>query len=208
MRVRIHPRQLSWADCTELLPINTVKRVQYAYLLHTPHPHWILLHTPHPHWILLHTPHPHWILLHTHTTPTLDSPTHTTPTLDSPSTYTLCTPPTTHIPGHLTRVCTMNTLCRRMWVRNSYTLTVLSDMILSSMESRRMKAPVRPTPALQCTTMADCSWWCCRSLRMKLMRAVANWGTPWSGQLRNWKWCTSSGGALDFPACRTCRSGR
>ena len=74
------------------------------------------------------------------------------------------------------RVCTRWTLCCLMWVRNSYTLTVLSEAILSSMESSRMKAPVRPTPAVQCTTMADCGLWSSLSRRMKEMRESGKLG--------------------------------
>ena len=89
----------------------------------------------------------------------------------------------------LTKVWTMWTLCLLICVRNSYTLTVFSSLILSNMESRRMKVPVRPTPALQWTNMGLFSfwwWWCSR--RMKVMREVAYLGTPLSGQPRNWKW--------------------
>ena len=68
--------------------------------------------------------------------------------------------------------------------RNSYTLTVFSALIISNMESRRMKVPVRPTPALQWTnrvTPLSLLWAFC-TLLMKEMREVANLGTPWSGQ--------------------------
>ena len=89
--------------------------------------------------------------------------------------------------GH-TRVWTMSTLFLRRPMRNSYTLTVFSALILSSMESRRMKVPVRPTPALQCTSsgMPSSLLWAFCTLLMKEMREVANLGTPWSGQEVKW----------------------
>ena len=87
----------------------------------------------------------------------------------------------------LTRVCTMKTRFALMLRRNSYTLTVSSTFILSSMLSSRMKVPVLPTPALQCTSMGGPSLlWIFRTRRMKAMREVANFGTPWSGQPRKW----------------------
>ena len=48
--------------------------------------------------------------------------------------------------------CTIKALLTLILSRNSYTFTVSSFLILSSMLSSRMKVPVRPTPALQCTS--------------------------------------------------------
>ena len=94
-----------------------------------------------------------------------------------------------------TRVCTICTLFFLRPTRNAYTVTVFSAWILSSMESSRMKVPVRPTPALQCTSSGMPSSLLCTfcTLRIKEMRAVANMGTPWSGQEVKWYWVTDRG---------------
>ena len=88
-----------------------------------------------------------------------------------------------------TTVWTMDTLFLLMLHRNSYTLRESLCSILSSIESNRIKEPVRPTPALQCTSKGG--WFLAFSLRtwrIKEMRNVAYWGTPWSGHPKNWQW--------------------
>ena len=99
-----------------------------------------------------------------------------------------------------TRVWTMSTLLSRRLTRNSYTLMLFCSLIRSSMESKRIKVPVLPTPALQCTTRGTplSLLWAFWTLRRNEMREVANLGTPWSGQEVKWYWVTASGCSSDW----------
>ena len=69
-----------------------------------------------------------------------------------------------------------------------------------------MKVPVRPTPALQCTSsgMPSSLLWAFCTLLMKEMREVANLGTPWSGQEVKWYWITGRGFSSGRAVCRAC----
>ena len=83
-----------------------------------------------------------------------------------------------------TCVCTSFMRWPRRPPRNWCTLRLPSDLICCIMASRRMKVPVRPTPALQCTSSgwSRLGGWSLRTRQMKLMRDMAFCGTPWSGQ--------------------------
>ena len=83
-----------------------------------------------------------------------------------------------------TSVCTMRGRLTLRWQINSYTSSVSSlAIILCSMLSSVMNVPVRPTPALQCTSRGGPSYlWDLRTRWMNWMREVLSAGTPWSGQ--------------------------
>lgn len=99
----------------------------------------------------------------------------------------------------LTSVCTMLHLCCLILFTNSCTLTFRSCRIFMSMASKVIKVPVRPTPALQCTTSGGpAGGWIFLTRFRKPMRAMAYLGTPWSGQRTKWQWVTLRGGSLGF----------
>ena len=103
-----------------------------------------------------------------------------------------------------TSVCTMKTLLERMLHRNSYTLMESSTISFSNMLSSKMNAPVRPTPALQWTSMGGLP--CLRAFLtclMKLINEVAKGGTPWSGQPRKCQCVTVSVFSLSL-SCAKC----
>ena len=117
----------------------------------------------------------HILCLRTHT----HTHTHThTISFSSPATHSMAS-------GHVcTCVWTNFMRCPLMVLRWLYTLSVPSLFICCMTVSRRMKVPVRPTPALQWTRrgwsrQAGCS------LRTRLMKEMTDMvlrGTPWSGQ--------------------------
>jgi hypothetical protein len=90
-----------------------------------------------------------------------------------------------------------------MRVTKPNTSTFRSEVIMSSMASITMKVPVRPTPALQCTTMAPayCGLQFFTFFR-NLSMPMGVKGTPKSGQLVKCSWVTSRGVLeLSLPCC-------
>ena len=97
----------------------------------------------------------------------------------------------------LTAVWTNCVLCSRIPFINPYTSIVVKSIIRNIKESKAMKVPVRPTPALQCTNRGALLLGGCdtRTRRMNATSRLDCCGTPWSGQTVYWKWVTFKGGA-------------